>query len=209
MEEPMNAPSSTGNDVVTGGRWRVTLHVYQGQADRVNSWSQAMRTLEAEWVWAETRRLVAAEGLGHQKALRRASAAAVQLRPERWPVQDALLEQAIRARLAQPDVVDLQGPLEDPEADKALRLPGRRPGSPTRSFPAQIAVTLPVDLVVSGRRAAWRLSGGAEEALRVLIAQYDNKEISQSAYRKARKPVVETLVTWADLVREAIDSHER
>lgn len=151
--------------------------------------------------------MVTSERLGQTTAERRAAAAAIELRPERWPGQDALLEQAIRERLARSDVAELQGPLEDPDDERALRLPGRRPGSPTRSFPARITATLPAAMIVSGRRAAWRLSGGAEGDLRALLALYRNKEINQRAYRKARAPLLTTLVTWADLVREAIDDY--
>jgi len=198
----------TDNHVVIGTKWRVTVHLYTPQADRVRSWARSMQILEAEWVRAEARRLVTSEGLGQTAAERRAAAAAIELRPERWPSQDALLERAIRGRLARSDVAGLQGPLEDPEDERALRLPGRRPGSPTRSFPVKIAATLPAALIVSGRRAAWRLSGGAEGDLRALLALYRNKKINQRAYRKGRAPLLTALVTWADLVREAIDGYE-
>ena len=205
----MNGPAAD-IDVDLGGTCRVAIMMHGHQAAKLAAVVGRFRELEAEWAEQEITRLVKDRQLEGQDARRIAAASAVALRPKLWPTQDIVLEQLIRARLTQPDVADLQGPLADPQEEKMLRLPGKRPGSATRRFSTEVGATLPVELVVAGRRAAWRLSGGAESELRTLLAQRRNPEarMTQWAYRTVRKALVARIVTWADLVRDAIDRFE-
>lgn len=200
------ADSITGNSI---GTWDVTVRMHKPLLHRLHGMVERYCDLEDVWVDEEVDRLVRRNKLDANEALRRAEAAAIILRPGRWLRQDEVVEYLLLMRLVQPDVADLQGELEDPEVENQLRLPGRRLGSNNRKFDAGITVTLPVDMVLRARRAAWRLSPkGVEDKLLQLRVSFESGKITYHRYRTERAKLIGDVVTWSDLVRQAIEWYD-
>jgi hypothetical protein len=188
---------------------RAVLSIYTQQYEIIAMMAARFRGMEATWVAMETQRLELYEHLDFKSAKKIARAAAIPQRPAKWPGIDGVVERLLRQRLAEADVADLQDELLNPDDEAALRLPGRRPGTPDAGYQVKLAVTLPVSIVAGARRAAWRLSGGTLVELRELFERYKDDEagLSYRQYRKARAGLAAQVITWADLARQAINRY--
>jgi hypothetical protein len=99
---------------------RVVVAVTPDQHDQVERAAAGFRAEEMAWVEQEALRVKAADPeLSDGDADRRARAAAVRLRPSRWPTIDGVGARSVTRRLAEPDVAELQAPLEDPAEEEA------------------------------------------------------------------------------------------
>jgi hypothetical protein len=183
---------------------RVVLYLPAPVAERLRNQAKANREAEQRWRLDEiTARQTGRENAQQLQALRRTVLReATAQRSTRWPSLDDLATAAIRARLAQPDVRDLGGRLDDEEQELDLATGGRRTGSLGGGY-TRVVVSLPAELVMHGRRAAIRLSKQGLHDLAEVEEAFRRGDIGERERRQRRQEVSEHVTTWGDLVRQA------
>ncbi|MEU6332792.1 hypothetical protein ABZ851_36930 [Streptomyces sp. NPDC047049] len=117
---------------------------------------------ETAWLADQRERLAIPDGQPLPEALHLELA---DTRPHRWPRQVHLVNNAIRIRLALPDLAGPWPPWTDDER-KRHRIRGRRTGTPHQGFDRKCSYDLDTHLVDAARLAADRVSEPAIRALK-------------------------------------------
>ncbi|MGW3201948.1 hypothetical protein ACWDBD_47030 [Streptomyces sp. NPDC001118] len=124
-------------------------------------------------------------------------------RPHRWPRQVHLVNNAIRTRLALPDMAGPWPPWTDDER-KRHGVRGRRTGTPHQGFDRKCSYDLDTHLVDSARLAADRVSEPAIRALKDerLIGPSRRRGLAATARREELQAQIYTL---GRIIRQGIN----
>ncbi|GGM82651.1 hypothetical protein GCM10012275_61540 [Longimycelium tulufanense] len=117
------------------------------------------------------------------------------------------MELLVRVRLAEPDVADPQGPLLDEGGGGCAAAGGAAEGHVERGLSGAGG-----DHAAGGDGAGWAPGGAARELLGLWEAKraHDEGLASAAAYQRIQEELVKghRTVTWADLVRQAVERYE-
>ncbi|WP_438297919.1 hypothetical protein [Streptomyces sp. HUAS TT7] len=185
---------------MVAGRLNTFVWVHAEQAEALRTIASENARAEADWLASERERLRLHPAEPTPEPIRRE---AFRLRPQQWPGQSYLVETAMRARLAAPDLAGPWAPFT-PEEREMQRLAGRRPGTPNAHFGDKLALDLTPELVDSAQLAAYRVS--APTVARLYAENLIGPGASRSRAARARREQLQAQIfTLGRIAREAIN----
>lgn len=195
---------------------RVTLQLSVKQAGRLRLLIKRHREEETAFVedLVEERSQQLGESAGPaelERAVarlrRQARMEAAEVRPDRWPSLDLLMERALEARLQLPDTAGPWLALSRAEQTR-LSLSGRWPAclSGCEYGTAERAFTLTENLVLRLRTAAWRISEPVLKELEEKGLTGPQRDLSEEAQAE-RERLAAQLYPSSRIAREAVERH--